>query len=226
MFENKKQKENYIAVFIHIIALLLTAKRAFIIFDLFIFLFMIFIKYKKNIKKLINKFTLITISGIIIILLVYSVFPGKIRVFDRFFSQKDFSSGRFELYEYAVALLNDNLLFGIGINNFNNIVADKLGYKIAVHNVFLQLLTELGLLLGIYVILVIGIIYKRSIKKLSNKANINVYYGIGIQTLFILYFFTGNSLFDTSTLYIYFISLFLIFNKRSENIESSCINIS
>lgn len=57
-------------------------------------------------------------------------------------NEVNWSSGRDETWAIALRLLHDNFIFGIGPNNFS----EASGLQIGVHNVFLSLLVETGIL--------------------------------------------------------------------------------
>lgn len=220
IFGNKIKVKNVIICILQIIAVLLTAKRAFLIYNLAIVMLMLLKKTNKNIIYAIKKIPTIICVILALILIINTVFPTGLKAIERFSIQKnDISNGRFYLYKFALSLLKQNLTYGIGICNFSNMIGLDIGQEMDVHNVFIQLLTELGLIQGIYVIIVLLYILKKAINIAKKEKNIKNNSGMYLMILFYMYFLTGNSLFDVQMLYVFFISLALIFNKETENIN-------
>jgi O-antigen ligase len=71
----------------------------------------------------------------------------------------DGGSGRLELWGRAWDFFSSNPLFGIGASNFADYNAFKYGDQLVVHNTFLEILTESGLIgLLIYVLFVFTVL--------------------------------------------------------------------
>lgn len=212
--KKNKVKQNLIILLIYITALMLTAKRAILLYNIIMMIAIICYQNRKNLLKMIKYFSILLTIGAIIVIAMYSVFPRVFYVVERFFNQTDISTGRFDLYEEAWQIFEENRLYGIGINNFSDYMEQKNGNSIQAHNVPIQLLAEIGLFQTIYVLSIVIYIYIISIKKTNSSHEIESYYGIAIQTLFLLYFITGNALYDVPILYIYIIALILSNNKK------------
>ncbi|MFC0525534.1 O-antigen ligase family protein [Pontibacillus salicampi] len=74
---------------------------------------------------------------------------------------KDGGSGRFELWERAWAFFESSPLFGIGASNFTNYNVFKYGDNLVVHNTFLEVLTESGVIgLFVYGMFVFAVLFQ------------------------------------------------------------------
>ena len=220
--ENKKQyKKNAIILILMIIALFLTRKRAHFLFGAASF-FVVYWFSRTNITKRLK----VVLGSILllIILIVVSQFVeptsmlGKIRLtFIGIFQGDDISSGRSYLYKVAFTLFKENPLFGIGFKGFKTEFSQGLlnnDNMYDVHNVYLQLLAEngiIGFLLFVVPSLMCLIKTINSVKKTRRKKGTYLYavslYSLYLQVFFLLYCLTGNPLYDFNYLYIYFFAV-------------------
>jgi O-antigen ligase len=68
----------------------------------------------------------------------------------------DWTSGRDQTWAFALKTINENFLLGIGPNNFGEIS----GFSIGVHNVFLSLLVETGIIgFSLYFLILVSIFF-------------------------------------------------------------------
>jgi len=131
------------------VALLLTMSRIAILIWLFILLTLVFIKTKKYFK---NKFIIYYL--LFIILIVGSIFwlsPLRFRFFDIKTTDESVVK-RQELINDSFTMIKSNPIFGVGLNNFlvelpsvhkqtNNVF-----YLQPVHNIYLLILTQIGMI--------------------------------------------------------------------------------
>ncbi|WP_342470249.1 O-antigen ligase family protein [Ureibacillus sp. FSL K6-3587] len=208
LFQRKKNIYSLFFIFSFIYALVLTEKRGIILADILgvIIVYLLFFNFKTFSKKLI----IITIMSLIICSMIIS----NIEIIIDFFgitSQKDITSGRLGLYMTALSLFYERPIFGWGINAF----VDNPIYKtsVDVHNIYLQLLAELGLF-G-FVLYMGAIVLTLILTLLLSKKNYNaendsiksfLYTSAFVQLVFIFYGVTGNPLYDYN-----FFLLYLIF---------------
>lgn len=217
----KKRKRSYLYEAYLFGALLVSGKRATLLFSILAAFVLHFIRSR-------NKFKILkyTFRGLIIIIAFWGTYPmwSKMPVFSRFteiiqyFSIKDMTgltNGRTEIYSNAIQLWNTNPWFGIGWGNFKYSVSNGLWYSgFDVHNCFLQVLCETGIVGAVFfVILCIISIFNCSLSIIqtnnsgdtsaSNKA---VFCGY-IQIFFILYSLTEPILYEYTD-YIIFFSCF------------------
>lgn len=126
----------------------------------------------------------------------------------------DFSNGRNELYSSAIDAFLQHPILGIGIDNFT----EYTGHHTAVHNSYLQILCEQGIVGGMLFIvpLIAGLV--KSLK--TFRANLKtdkravVCLGMFFQIYFVLYSFTGNTTSDLFGYIIYYLGLGLIISCR------------
>ncbi|MGV1090878.1 O-antigen ligase family protein [Clostridium perfringens] len=206
--KKKYRKINCLFLLISFIALLLTGKRGLLLANLITMIIILYFIFIRKRKKGIGKFLIIIITIIIIILIMITIFPKTAIVFDRFLSKEDKLTGRYELYNTAIVLFKEKPILGNGINTFkllniNNNLLDT-------HNVYLQLLCEIGIIGVILFIISTISIYIRSIRVFDKNIKSNIYLGniiisLYIQNIFIIYCMSGNPFYDYNMLYTYFI---------------------
>ena len=221
LFFSEKQNV-FIRIFNFIVlvfAILLTNKRLFLAIILILFFIFLFL-FLKNKKLTKTKIAIIFI--IIISLVLFAAFAiDNFKVFSRF-SGTDFSTGRDKLAELALNAIKEHPIIGVGINNF----IPYTNSKIYAHNVFLQIMSEIGIMAGLIVVLIFVNLLTKSLNKVRKiiKKDSNpciIFSSLG-QLIFVLYFFTGNSLYDTNMLYFYFICIGILFNYiRSDRNEKT-----
>lgn len=209
------------------LSLFMSGKRAHLLF-MFISLFIVFFfsaESKKMIKQGLKLITILFSSMIILtgfLLLVDIDEKGPMgNVINRFFDTingleqgEDITSGRVYLYRYALELFSNNPIFGIGWREFKEISVGIINYNTGSHphNIYIQLLTELGII-G-FILFVLPMIYSL-IKTIKLLVRYSLYFGkdlqwkfllqfsLFVQSFFFLYGITGNLLTDRVFLYIY-----------------------
>ena len=124
----------------------------------------------------------------------------------------DISSGRYDLYDKALQLFSNDKLFGIGVGNFIN----KSGMGTDVHNVYLQVLCEQGIVGEILFLipLVYFLLYTiKRIRKTSFDSNKRIYkMSLYIQLIYIGYSITGNLNINLYGYMIYFLAIGIVGN--------------
>lgn len=94
-------------------------------------------------------------------------------------STSDKSSGRYELWNQAIIEIKNNFLFGIGWLNYD------LKYGLGVHNTYLQVLCESGVIGLVLFILAIGTTVFHSYKLVRKKFNEPINY---VTSFYLIYF--------------------------------------
>lgn len=175
---------NYLIDFIKIIAaviLVFTYSRSawMIGFPLFILLSF------KNIKNffyttLKHKFIIKLASIILIVLLLFPILLIRFNTTYQAFDEYGSFGVRVKIYQEAFNLIKQNPLFGVGINRFQQVASEnpitdifqvtKYSAGTRVHNLFLELATEIGII-GLLIFLIF--IYTVMKYYLNNKANIS-----------------------------------------------------
>ncbi|MCM3068383.1 O-antigen ligase family protein [Priestia flexa] len=159
-------KSSKLGLLLSTITLLLTFSRGAILAVLLgLFIFFISVKVKTKVKMLV----LGSIFVYLIILIADSFFSIDILevITSRFESSaEDNGSGRFTLWEHGLTLFQSHPIFGIGIFNFRPYNNEYFGSHLYMHNTFLEILTESGLIgltlyLLIFIVLVIEVCRKK-----------------------------------------------------------------
>ena len=183
-------------------SLVLTMKRAHLLFSIIAILLGVFI-FAQNIsvKQLISFIAILLIlCGIF--LWAYRTFPEIDMALSRFenLDEDGNLNIRFAMWNYALRLFSRNPLIGIGWGGFSA----SSGYGMNAHNVYIQLLAETGFLgFNIYmftlILLVINLIRgcRLNMKRCCyDELYFSSFASLLILIFYILYSFSGNCLFD------------------------------
>lgn len=204
------------------VALFLTGKRSFAAMAIIIPLMISSFK-KGNIIKLSLFLSFLGIIGYCL----FSFFVQNIDIFidipivNRFAKSyigsqmgEDISTGRFDLYEIAYKEFSRSPIFGIGAGLFKKVTHAYTD----VHNAYLQVLCEqgiIGLILFIFPLLNILIDSIRQLRIASIKVMPYIECSVYLQIFYILYSFTGNTLVDIGCFGFYCISLALYIKSKT-----------
>ena len=207
--KNKKRKKEIVMLIMAVFALLLTTKRGPL---LFIFLALIVTYYICNPTIGVNKSFYIMLFGVIALILFYMlapILPVFGNILNRFTEAEDISSNRFTFWEIAYQLFLTNKIWGIGWGEF--ISMSRTGTS--VHNIYIQLLCETGIVgLAVFLLAAIGIYrtaikdYRKHSQTMKDWQKYSLAGAIAVQTFIIAYGFTGNCLYDM-TVFVYYLSL-------------------
>lgn len=122
-------------------------------------------------------------------------------------SGESISASRDLLRLEAISVWEDNMLFGIGWNRFGTLGFDYT----TVHNVFLQLLCETGIIGALLILIPIFNSLSVTIKLIRRHSDTGnapyLLFSAFYQIFFIVYFLTGNPLYDYPYLIPYFLSV-------------------
>lgn len=217
--DTKKKRKKWIIIAFLFSALFISGKRATLLFFVIAYFITQFIQSDSKIK--IIKYTLIGVAGVIILRLTYpwwSQLPALSRVneFIQFFTLNDvigMTSGRTVIYENAIQLWNTNRWFGIGWGNFKYSINQNFWFSgFDVHNCFLQILCETGIIgLAFYSVLCITSLVNsiRAVLMYRRSEDIRTYrlavFCCYIQIFFILYSLTEPILYEYTDYVIYFV---------------------
>lgn len=184
--------------------LIWTKKRSFLIFVAIVIAISWLIGFRKNQHKL--KYLVISIC--LIVLGIYFIERYNLDVlivekFLRYMDQGDISNGRMELWEESLDYFQNHPLFGVGIRSLTTVLGNDS------HNIYIQLLAEVGII-GAFIFYVaiwypIILCIKQAIKMKNRK--MDVFVVISIQILFVLYGITGNDLFDHRFMWMYAVAM-------------------
>lgn len=213
------QKYSFVKIVLMLGGLILTAKRGFVIAVLISLLFMKFISLKKMNKKIIINTIKLSIFIFIVGLMAYRIFEPVKFLVKRFTDNSDFTSGRTDIYSILLELFLDRPILGNGFNSFNRYMSSTFNSAIDGHNIYLQLLAEVGLVGTALVISIFIFSLFKSIKlylyETNSKISSYILLSIGIQIFFLIYGFVGNPIYDHQFFMTYMYGISLIFINRN-----------
>ncbi|WP_411954019.1 O-antigen ligase family protein [Alkalibacillus sp. S2W] len=217
---NSKKKYWLILYFIMLLSLLLTGKRGHLLASIISMFFTSLTYSKIRGKSVILKAGLFLCTSTVSVLVVIMLFPAAASPFQRTIERLDgdITSGRIQLYEKAINLFQDKPVFGWGRNTFSNL------YDKGNHNVYLQLLSENGIV-GIIVFLSLAtVLFSYTTKLISSSYNRDEYlkyllFSLYMQIYFIFYGITGNPLNDNYFLVVYIVGTLIPFTFRIKRVE-------
>lgn len=215
LYNNRLKKDkviNYIKFILLFVLIFLTDKRGFIIFNSLI---VVYIFYRSSEKKL----KAILPLGFFLAIFAFILFGTEMgyNLLDSSINSGDITSGRAGMNQLMWQGFIENPIFGQGTYTTMNYIDFTHG-----HNIYLQVLTEQGLVGFIPLLLFLGgnfYFTDKLIKKNSNNNFIKkeLIFSIYIQLLFIFWGFTGNPLYDNFPLYMYFIAIAIVYSIKSKH---------
>ncbi len=209
--------KGFIIPMVFILALLLTGKRAHLFFALIVLyaLYYLYLSYDKRTRalKMIGIALVVLFVGIVIILYVPSLSTAFTRMQDSL-EEGDITNTRTTFWALALMLFREHPFKGIGWGQFLTYSESLLGYRANVHNNFFQLLCETGVIgflvyvgwVIFYLVRTIWIFTKIRVASNDNEKIVNIAFCFAFQLFFLMYFFTGNPLYDKETFIPYFLS--------------------
>ena len=218
---NDRRIKCYIPVLICISALLLTGKRSQLLVSIFAFLLLYYLyNSDKKMTRLFNIFGIMIVS--ILVFDIVAQFVPELANFINRFQQTaemgDVSLGRTVRFAESMQIFWKHPFLGIGWNGSSYYFKQTTGSFINVHNIYIQLLCETGIVGSILYFTFFLYNYLQAwqiIKKVkhsnyskSEKAAICT--AFMIETFFLLYGITGNPLYDFQTLFPYLASCGII----------------
>ncbi len=216
-----------------LLALVLTSKRAHILFGVAACFVMYYVyNSDRKAKRLI--YILGAVLCLIALVAVMMPFvPAIGRMVNRFIHADggEITNGRIWFWEFALEKFRQSPLGGIGWGGFKHAFYLRIGtYSetskyVDTHNVYLQLLCEQGLI-GVSLFLggVVSCFVKtwrllklarmKRLKEIDMTRQKYLMISLGIQSFFILYCFTGNCLYDCEFFYVYILCCALTYGVR------------
>lgn len=215
--EHKKGK-NYILAIVSVIAIFLTLKRSFLFSNGMAILFCFILNNRTNKLKNLFKYAIFIACAWVALSFIPEV-QNVFLKFERLLLENDISNGRFDLWDKTIELWKDSPLFGLGINTLANV------YGVSSHNVYLQILAEMGIFGLLTFIVAISLNFYKSCTlyvdilkdKLTSPSEKSLFLScIYIQVTFIAYCFVGNPLYDLNFLLIYVLSVACIKSRQNK----------
>lgn len=218
---NDRRTKLYIPVLICISALLLTGKRSQLIVSVCAFLLLYYI-YNSD-KKVTRLFNIcgIAIVSVLVFYIAAQFVPELANFINRFqqtAEMGDVSLGRTVRFAESMQVFRENPFFGIGWNGSSYYFAQTTGLFINVHNIYIQLLCETGVVgFSLYfAFFIYNYVQAWQITKRVKRTNYTksektaICTAFMIETFFLLYGITGNPLYDFQTLFPYLASCGII----------------
>lgn len=209
----KLRKLDAIILIIYGAALLLTGKRMLFLIAVFVSLFLFLLS---GIREKGKKLIIIIAAALGVFILAASVVPELMTTFERLSissGEDDAMLERYVKWFYALRLFKLHPLIGVGYGTYNNACA-MVGYKAAyyAHNVYMQMLAEVGIigtiLLIIYILINLGKTIKYILNKRKSQTNFLMelsFFSLYMQLLVIIYGLSGNVLYYKGQLIMYLI---------------------
>lgn len=218
-------------------SLLLTGKRGHLLF--MIIALMVTYLFSTEPKRFFNQ-TFKIIIGIVFFIFTFIIAfanytpnidsqVGKLylrieRTIEGFLAGEDVTSGRIYLYEHALKLFNESPILGIGWRRFQELSVGVINLDRGSHphNIYFQLLTELGIIGFILFMIPVVYVFIRTIRLLMNsdaifshdsRWKIALQYSLYVQSFFLLYGITGNLLTDHIFLLMYFFAITIVLSS-------------
>lgn len=217
----EKQDNKYIRVAIlavMIIAVFLTGKRMLSLVSVVAPLIVYICSQRSSVKK----FGIMLISVLLITAALFYININAERLIESTVLRRvaqtfinlrlgvDTTTGRDQLYDLAISAFRSSPILGIGIGNF----VSQLGAYTATHNTYLQILCEQGVVGFILFIIPLLYCYISSItllRKMNDCDERNMLkWSLFIQTVYILYSFSGNTNINLFGYIMYFLAVSLL----------------
>ena len=228
LFKENYTKKDLVAFLFIIGTLLMTGKRTFTVIPIAtMLLFSLYktgnITAKMKMQRLVRIVVPALILGSIVLIVKPDIFLALSRLSD--VSQDSNMNGRKNFWELALYLWNENKWTGIGMGTYQEFITRNMHFTFsefkiqtayAAHNIYYQLLAEVGLigisifvLFFIYNLITIINLIRNNIVKNNSKYIKNAYISLMIQLWFLLYGCTGNPLFMVHQFYLYLFAIMI-----------------
>lgn len=225
---NKRKIRKYIVMFLLTIgAIILTTKRAHFLFAIMAMIIVYYFAYPERMGNKTFKLLLAIVIGGFVLFISSKYIPALANLFERFRAVRNGDSNmqsRYVLWALALSMFFESPLLGKGWYSFryeyNAILysdAVRAGVRSArydlmdVHNVYIQLLAETGLIGLIIYLIIVSKSISSLLKLLKTNTRVLIDYSdtaaivfsLTMQFFVLLYCFTGNCLYDiTSPFYL------------------------
>lgn len=220
----KERRLYLILIIIFVLGVFLTGKRTFSFLAIFLPFCTNIIIQKSSPKKLFKVIFISLIGFFIYFLLKYHPELFKdINGLNRIASSigdvsvgEDISNGRFELYDSAWKAFEADPIIGVGVGRF----ISATNSETAVHNAYLTILCEMGVIGFIFYIipLLVSTFYSVKVIKSINVPPATLIFAMYYQLFYLIYSFTGNTTIDLWGYVFYFLSLATIMSYKNFNL--------
>ncbi len=201
--EKKDRKKKFVLIMyiLAFVALLYTSKRGVMLANV-VALLAIPLLLDKKISKKIQYLLILGIVAVIGYSFLSQYFPQAIRIFTRFQTQEDISTGRFDIYMLLLNNVRSDWLIGKGNLSAALILDGNYG-----HNIYIQLFYENGILGCLSFILFSLLTFVKTVLNYRNATKIKtknfLLTSFYFQIYFLFYGLFGNPLFDYTIYFTY-----------------------
>lgn len=209
---NKKNKINVLIIGLFLLTILLTTKRAHLLFGFLAILVGLFLHKPEDRKKNFFKITFAALLIVILFIIMAKFVPIIGQVYERFTNagEDNETKTRFNMWKLAIDNFLEHPIVGLGWGGFplefnehlyNPAVWEERYAFLHAHNVYFQILCECGII-GTFLFFGNALyLYKETVVLFKRKLNHTNDYCVAIfsvmmQTFFYLYCATGNCLYD------------------------------
>lgn len=227
-FSGKRLKAfDVIMLVLFIVALVLSNKRTLFMIPIIVFAFLMLFG---SIKSKLLKFSAIIMISVSAFMIFAAFIPQFSNLYDRFFisDSTDILNGRGTLWVYSLSMFAKSPLFGMGFGGFNEFAYDngllingeKWNYY--GHNCYYELLGEMGIVGTILFAFafIVPLVYTFAMlaKKTGtqNQKSLTMF-SFYIQMMFIVYSFSGNVIYYTQQVMLWFFAIAIIIYVRNKN---------
>lgn len=238
-FGNKiiANKHHYLWCIIFLLGVFFCGKRSHLL-CLFITIILVWILMASKSKK-VKRIICSILSAALLLILGYILLPyfsnipmlNRIsQTLEQISSGQDFTSNRYNLIVLAMQFFSQNKIWGIGWKNFNQYTFNKWGTTNYVNNVYIQLITETGIVGGILFILPMVMSLCSTIKKIlvvvrqkNRDTDVMSYLSISLalQIFFLLYGFLEIPFYDYTFLFVYGVAIVISNSVKINKIKKS-----
>lgn len=217
----------FIILLLMFVAILMSGKRWISIALLLSIILAYFLMRVSTDRFLILKACFITVISLLVIIGMSTILPSVNNVFNRFLQQsqtQDISSNRLVLWLIAYTNFLESPIVGKGFFWFITNIKGAEGFPVNVHNCYLQLLLEVGLLGSVFFFSFFVIHFSISINLVLHLTRRIKYHSPNIikyclfsliyQSFFLLMCVTGTALYQQETLVVYILSCSIVWKYK------------
>ena len=225
LFSKNKAKLHYVLLSAGIIALILTKKRSFLLANVIATL-VLFIQNSKSDERKLKKAgrLLFLVIAAFLVIRYAPATQGIMEKISLLEHSGDLTNGRAVSWNETIEIWKQNPIFGVGTNVMVR------GYGISTHNVYIQILAEMGIFGSISYVLLLWTSFRRSEKAYQNILKDDMLahekksiYGVSIymQVIFIVYSFFGNPVYGITFMlpYIVFVGVVDSYQKYRRRVR-------
>ncbi|EJR93393.1 hypothetical protein IKE_05884 [Bacillus cereus VD196] len=214
---NTKMLRNKIGLLLSITTIILTFSRGALLSLLLLIVLSLVLKESSGKIKIIFSLSIIYVIASFCII-QYTGTSFEEMVMERFSTfSEDRGSGRLDLWEQGIQLFSDNPLLGIGSYNFSMYHLFLYGSQMFVHNTFLEVLSETGLLGSFFYTLSMLIILFQSIFLVIKNKRSNFLFLTLVGYLSMMFMLS----LVLSEMFIFFIALFFRYYEELQEVSDA-----